>query len=327
MRLCSILCLCLVTLTGTALGVSIPTVLVGDAGNPTDPTTGYGAVNYAYRIGTTEVTNAQYAAFLNSTASISDGHGLYSVSMTTNVFGGINRSGSLGAFVYAAKPGMENKPVNFVDAYDAMRFANWLNNGQGAGSTETGAYTFENAIPEQVVRNAGASWFIPSIDEWYKAAYYQPADAGGDTDNYWLYATRSNDVPIRAFVNDPSLNIANPGPNVANYNDGVNFLTSVGTAGPLSESYYGTSDQAGNVAEWMDTIVAPNGSRARSASTFNSPLSQMVAGVIGLFDPPTKIDPRIGFRVAAAMSVPEPSTAALAAIGLIAVAGLARRRR
>ena len=32
-------------------------------------------------------------------------------------------------------------PVNFETWYDTIRFANWLNNGQDSGDTETGAYT------------------------------------------------------------------------------------------------------------------------------------------------------------------------------------------
>jgi hypothetical protein len=55
--------------------------------------------------------------------------------------GGITRSGSSGSFTYNAKPGREDMPVNFVSFYDALRFANWLHDGQGAGDTETGTYT------------------------------------------------------------------------------------------------------------------------------------------------------------------------------------------
>ena len=45
--------------------VSIEYATIGDAGNDAD-TTGYGAVAYEYRIGKYEVTNAQYAEFLNA---------------------------------------------------------------------------------------------------------------------------------------------------------------------------------------------------------------------------------------------------------------------
>jgi hypothetical protein len=54
--------------------------------------------------------------------------------------GGITRSGSDGSYTYTAKAGFENKPVTYVSFWDALRFANWLNNGQGGGDTETGAY-------------------------------------------------------------------------------------------------------------------------------------------------------------------------------------------
>ena len=57
------------------------------------------------------------------------------------LFGGITRSGSDGSYSYATILGHDNMPVNWVSWYDAIRFANWLNNGQGNGDTETGAYT------------------------------------------------------------------------------------------------------------------------------------------------------------------------------------------
>ncbi len=81
---------------------------------------------------------------------------------------------------------MGDKPVNYVSWYDSIRFANWLNNGQGTGDTETGAYTLLGGTPTpsngvSITRNAGATWFLPSEDEWYKAAYHQPAAQGGDS--------------------------------------------------------------------------------------------------------------------------------------------------
>ena len=56
-----------------ASAITIPTVLVGNPGNGNDPLTGslYGGVADAYRIGTTEVTNAQYVEFLNAKAATS----------------------------------------------------------------------------------------------------------------------------------------------------------------------------------------------------------------------------------------------------------------
>jgi formylglycine-generating enzyme required for sulfatase activity len=71
-------------------------------GNANDPLTDnhYGGVDHACRIGTTEVTNAQYADFLNAKAA-SDPLGLYNALMGSEARGGITKSGVSGAFTYA----------------------------------------------------------------------------------------------------------------------------------------------------------------------------------------------------------------------------------
>jgi hypothetical protein len=48
---------------------------------------------------------------------------------------------------YSVIWGDGNHPMNFVTFYDTLRFANWLDNGQGSGSTETGAYTLFGGHP------------------------------------------------------------------------------------------------------------------------------------------------------------------------------------
>src|SRR5262249_22805617 len=111
-------------------------------------------------------------------------------------FYGPNPAGSR----YVPTAGRQNHPVNYVTWYDAIRFANWLNNGQGNGDTETGAYTVlhegsptPTPVPSSalsITRNAGATVVLPSENEWYKAAYYNPA-----TSSYFLYPTSSNTAP------------------------------------------------------------------------------------------------------------------------------------
>src|SRR5262249_7613174 len=109
-------CLAVVLLAvSKAAAITIPTVLVGNPGNAPDPavnvtndTSGDGSVSYIYGIGTTEVTNAQYAAFLNAKA-LSDPLALYNPSMGTNARGGITRSGSDGSYTYGVKSDMGNK--------------------------------------------------------------------------------------------------------------------------------------------------------------------------------------------------------------------------
>src|SRR5262249_4569615 len=135
-------------LTTTAtLAITIPTVPIGNPGNPADTRypdyfhpNGAGAVGYPFLMAKTEITNAQYTACLNAVAA-SDPYGLYSDSMGSDTYGGIVRSGSSGSYIYAVKaPALSgaytyaNKPVVYVNFGDAMRFANWLHNGQPAGA-------------------------------------------------------------------------------------------------------------------------------------------------------------------------------------------------
>ncbi len=303
----------------SALAVMIPTVPVGNLGNANDYT-GYGSVSYAYNIGKYEVTNAQYAAFLNAKAA-SDPLALYNTNMGSIAFGGITRSGVSGGYTYATKTNMADKPVVFVSWYDSIRFANWLNNGQGSGDTETGAYTLLGGTPTpsnglSITRNLGATWFLPSEDEWYKAAYYQPAAQGGDADNYWRYPTASNTIPTIATANSVG-DISNPGSNVANFNGGADWngldsnVTTVGSAGPLSESFYGTSDQGGNVWEWNEALLFESFRGLRGGS-FDYVVSGLASSQRTFLNHPTYQYFNVGFRVA---SIPEPNTAVLGIVG------------
>jgi formylglycine-generating enzyme len=253
----------------------IEMVTVGNAGNMVDPEDGdqvnggvqnFGAVPYEFQIGKYEVTNAQYVPFLNAVAA-TDTYALYNANMESNALGGITRFGSSGSFIYAAKTAMADKPVNHVSWFDAARFCNWLHNGRPTGAqdvntTEAGAYLLNGAnIGVGFTREAGAKFWIPSEDEWYKAAYHQPAGEGGDADDYWLYPTRSNDIPTEATVNGIG-EITNDNGNLANYNYGADWntqdgnVTAVGSGGSGSASYYGAFDMGGNVWEWNEAVIS-----------------------------------------------------------------------
>ncbi|MGH8513834.1 MAG: SUMF1/EgtB/PvdO family nonheme iron enzyme, partial [Gammaproteobacteria bacterium] len=120
-------------LCGSASAVSIDWTYVGDPGNACDVQAQgcFGSVPYEYNIGTFEVTNSQYVEFLNAVAA-TDPNALYNANMDS-YWGGIARSGSSGTFTYSAIAGHEDMPVNHVSFYDALRFANWLHNGQPSG--------------------------------------------------------------------------------------------------------------------------------------------------------------------------------------------------
>jgi formylglycine-generating enzyme required for sulfatase activity len=298
-----------------ASAVTIPTVPVGNAGNAGELSGGgaggegpdaiVGGVSYDYRIGTTEVTNAQYAEFLNAKAA-SDPLALYNTLMGVEI-GGITRSGSSGSYTYSTIGGRENMPVVAVSWYSAIRFANWLHNGQGSGDTETGAYTLLGGTPTpsnglSITRNTGALWFLPSEDEWYKAAYHKN---DGVTGNYFDYPTSSDSAPIAE---------APPGgSNSANYGGfaAVGDLTN-GGAYTASDSPYGTFDQGGNVWEWNEAIILGSFRGLRGGS-WGDPLSPLRAS-FRFADHPFAEFSGVGFRVA---TIPEPGTAVLTMIGCV----------
>lgn len=246
-------------------------VKVGNVGNAADQDFGdgtFGAVPYEYSIGKTEVTLAQYAAFLNAVAA-TDAFGLYHPSMATDLnIAGITQSGTSGSFTYTVI-GDGTRPVTYVSWFDAARFCNWLHNGRPSGAqdattTENGAYPLNGTnIGLDIVLNRGAKFWIPSEDEWYKAAYHQPAGALGDVDDYWLYPTKSNAVPGNTIgVATPSNHANFRTPNnffsvtqSASSDSNQNYLTAVGSY-PGSASFYGTFDQGGNVLEWNDSVIS-----------------------------------------------------------------------
>ncbi len=205
----------------------------------------YGAVDYVFQISKFEVTNAQYVEFLNANAAV-DANGLYHTSMSSHPEGcGIQRSGYSGHYTYSVPADRANHPVNFVSYLDAVRFCNWLHNGQDSYSTEYGSYEFENQW--ECTRSASATWCIPSVNEWHKAAYHKN---DGATGNYWDYPTGTNNTPSNDLVNP------DPGNNANFYQyghtlGGPYYTTTVGQF-ENSESPYGTFDQGGNLWEWNE---------------------------------------------------------------------------
>jgi len=295
--------------------ISIDLVNVGNAGNAADTTT-YGAVSYNYAIAKYDVTIGQYTEFLNAVAA-TDAYGLYNTVMGTDLHvAGIARSGSSGSYTYSAinnGGSSANRPITYVSWFDAARFSNWMNNGQGSGSTETGAYTLNGATSGIITKNAGAIWYLPSEDEWYKAAYYD-ASLNSGSGGYWAYPTRSNTAPG---------NVTGSAPNQANINNGVYsvtqsssylatqyYVTDVG-AFSGSGSAYGTYDQGGDVWQWNDAVVSGSSRRIRGGSWFTA--ADVLQSSISVDVPPTAETSIFGFRLA---SVPEPST-----VGLVLLAG------
>ena len=296
-----------IRVTATTGSVAPPSgssfVTVGDAGNTADATT-YGAVGYTFQIQKFEFTNGEYVEFLNPVGG-SNPNGIYSSSMSSDPRGGITQSGASPSFTYAVKANMGDKPVNHVSWFEAARVANWLHNGRSTNPAllETGAYTLNNATSGVgFTKNVGATYWIPSEDEWYKAAYYK---GGGVSASYWAYPTKSDGEPTYVTASPTGVGSAGLGSTAnsintysggyhADWNGQDGNVTTVGSNG--GPSAYGTYDMGGNVSEWDDGVVSGS-SRVIRGGGWSDDADYARSDFRNYYDPDYRGN-HVGFRLA-----------------------------
>jgi formylglycine-generating enzyme len=315
---------------------SLQFVPVGDTNNAADAN-GRGAVTREYQMGKCDVTVAQYCQFLNSVATAADPYGLYDSGMRTDMpTVAIVRSGTAGYYHYDVTGGLSGThprggdlPIFDVSWADAARFCNWLRLGQpvgaeGTATTETGAYNLNGATTVAalmtVTRNLDAVFFLPTEDQWYKAAYYK---GGSTAAGYWAYPNRSNETPINV-LSSTATNNANFddhfGTGTGGYTDSANRLTAVG-AFAASVGPYGTYDMGGNVWQWCETPGSGSTRDMRGGSWRYSSIS--VGTTIVQASSPLYNYKDIGFRVA---TIPEPGSFIFLACAAIFALTFWRRR-
>ena len=152
---------------------NIDFVTIGNPGNPPDmggvPIQA-GSVPYVYQMGKYEISEQM----------IDDANALGGLGITKDTRG-------------------PNKPATSISWFEAAKFVNWLNTSSGyspaykfdaAGNFQVWQPSDPGYVPGSMFRNSLAKYVLPSVDEWYKAAYYDPT-----TGVYNLYPTGSNTAP------------------------------------------------------------------------------------------------------------------------------------
>jgi sulfatase modifying factor 1 len=282
-------------------------VTIGNAGNLAD-TTGApnpaGAVGYEYGIGKFEVSEEMITKY-NANFGTEN-----SLVITQDARGAA-------------------KPATNISWNEAARFVNWLNTSTG----NQAAYKFTSSgVNDNIAlwtsgeagydvnnkyRNSLAKYFLPSYNEWYKAAYYNPTNS-----TYYDYANGSNTAPTAIA--------SGTGAGTAVYNS-QSGPADVDQAGGLSP--YGVMGLGGNVREWDESsgdLANSSGSSSRGLRGGNwlggsSNLSSSTRSS----NNPSDVFNNLGFRVASLSSdvaaVPEPSMMVIGT--LFGLGGLMAKRR
>jgi len=231
----------------------------------------YGDVGYRYRITRTEVTNTQYLEFLNAYTKLPErtpgdnpaGRGIF-----------LEGFDPQGAPILRIRPGAEHAPADPSFGY-AARYVNWLHNDKGSRveDFETGVYdisTFRmdpvtGKYTDQLERSPGSRYFIPSFDEWTKAAHYDPNKHGDGEEGYWYHPGGSDELLVSGRPGDPGAQTgAGEDP------DPFPHYFPVGSF-PQTDGPWGLLDTSGGATEWTETVLdldRPGRLRvARSSST------------------------------------------------------------
>ena len=278
-------------------------VTIGNPGNPPDVTGNpnpAGSISYRYRMGKYEISEDM----INKANVL----GLLGITLADMSSYGGNAA---------------DRPATGVSWFEAAKFVNWLNTSTGS----TPAYKFDASGNFQLwtpsdsgynstnpYRNSHARYFLPSVHEWYKAAYYDP-----NVGVYYDYPTGSDMAPI------PVASGTTAGTAVYDqyFSIGPADITLAGGLSP-----YGTMGQGGNVYEWEETdfdlvndshpFFSFRGVRGGSWAV----LANGLPASSRTNDLPTGFSDDLGFRVASV--IPEPSSLQLGSLA-VAVAGLLRR--
>jgi hypothetical protein len=168
------------------------------------------------------------------------------------------------------------------------------------------------------VRSPGARYWIPNLDEWTKAVYFDPNRYGEGQPGYWMYPHRSDSPPQLGLPSEggqTSAQLGNRSPESAAY-------TNIQTP-------WGLWDASGGASEWLEDKFSmpgrPSERDYKGSSSFRAyDMGQRYLDQ-AYFSGSTGVDIRIGMRLARQVPGPGPGGAVL--LVSVGVLSATRRRR
>ncbi|MEM8758334.1 MAG: SUMF1/EgtB/PvdO family nonheme iron enzyme [Planctomycetota bacterium] len=319
-------------------------VTIGDVGNAAyngfdgdGRIAGRGSVGYEYRISRTEIRTEQYLEFMNVLGRLDPLRAEFTAPTSWGAFGFIRGDGTVGFELDTGLADAADIPVYGIPWRNAALYVNWLHNDKAETreALNNGAYdasTFftdpDNPpnLLDQTSRNPDARYWIPSLDEWLKAAHYDPNRNGVGEGGWWQYPN-GTDEPLQEGLP------GEPGAQTSYQLDLPNFderSIPVG-AYPDTQSPWGLLDVSGGATEWTETWLPDDrfqtdrvwmGSLAGPEPFAGSGVNQDILWRFGT-ERPNALAGFEGLRVASAI----PGPASVSLLGIVVAAGGTRRRR
>lgn len=253
-----------VAIFGTAFGAiaaPIDFVTIGAPGNaaydgpaPFGVVGGRGRVDYQYRMGKYEITTAQWMEYVNTFSTQSNDLQFFATPVFWGAETDTTYSGPGRRYRLRSDAKADMRPVVGISWRDAARFCNWMHNGKSSSlsSLQSGAYytsTFvthaDASWDDQATRSPGAKYWIPSLDEWIKAAHFDPNKNGG-AGGWWQFSNGSDVAPVGG---PPGVGTANTGFNLPSFGEFEIPLGSYSTT-----NAWGLFDMAGSGSEFTEEI-------------------------------------------------------------------------
>ena len=304
-------------------------------GSSGDRAIGRGSVAYNYHIGRMEVTTAQWVEFFNA-AFDRPADDRIPWLIPPNFWGAVPTTPNTpGGLRWTVPAGNENRPVGDISWRMAAVYTNWLHNNKqtnreafldGAYDVSTfGTPVGQAGFSDQFTHHPAARYWIPTWDEWLKAAHYDPNRFGPGEGGWWVYSTSSDEPPVGA---PPGIGDANFGWRASDFPGQSPFLVPLG-AYPDVQSPWGLLDTAGGTSEWTEEIVETStGFRTRvyEGSRWGSSPGFVIGDTVMW---PTGDDfpnvPILNYGLRIASNVPTPSV--ITGFASFAILASARRQR